>query len=394
MSDEIEKLKTDFEGNEIKIILMMTLVAIYPLLAKLGFSLAGPIAIVVNSERQLSKLLDLLDAFRVHVTISIAEQPKKVEKHLMSAKYGCVFFRFAEGRYALSNLKEIVATGQRIERIIHNINLSIVLAVKEMPKSYAENFAGIVYIKESPRTGKFTELSGEGFFRKIIPYALNHIPEIKNAGEWKRTEEDDPLFAILAAAEALKLFIRTEKLGLEEVKELDQKIEDVLTEIRDEWWEADDPQAYAAAFRKSLFRNEDILPPIFDREHFTGMDLKNERNLMYFDGDFYYMPEPVFRKICEKIRRADVNYVKSQLVAAGLLISEGKERSYYTKQTEIITVYGYIMKIRLVKLVREKIDLPGELSLQERIEMRKGSGDVGGSEIGESSEFPELCEDR
>ena len=153
-----------------------------------------------------------------------------------------------------------------------------------------------------------------------------------------------------------------------------------------------DPQLYAIAFRKAIFAKSEILPPIFDRCHFTGMDLLNDKNIMLFDERFYYMPEPIFREICESIRKADLNYIKSQLVAAGVLISEGKGRSYYTKQTEVVTVYGYVIKIRLVKLVRESIDMTGELSLKEMLEIREESEYVEGSEIGESSQFHKLCE--
>ena len=55
-----------------------------------------------------------------------------------------------------------------------------------------------------------------------------------------------------------------------------------------------------------------------------------------------------------------------------------------------MTVYGYVIKIRLVKLARERIDTTGELTLQEMVEMRKGGEDVEGSEIGESNQFPQL----
>lgn len=391
MLDQIEKLQGEFEGNEIKVIILMTLAVLYPLFAKLGFNLVGPLAIVVNSERQFRKLLDMLDGFKTHKIMSTAGQPKKVEKHLIAAKYGTVFFRFAEGRYTISNLKEIAADSQKIELNIENMALNFIIADKEIPHGYQEFFAGIIYIGESPGPRKSVDLSGEEFFRKIVSYAVSHIPEIKNAGEWKMSElMDDSLLPIFVAAEVLKLFIRTEKLKFEEVKELDQKIEHVLKEIEEEWQEADDPQAYAIAFRKAIFANSQMLPPIFDRCHFTEMNLLNDKELMFFDDRFYYMPEPVFCEICQSIKKADINYIKSQLVAAGVLISEGKGRSYYTKRTEIVTVYGYVIKIRLVKLARERIDTTGELTLQEMVEMRKEGEDVEGSEIGESSQFPQL----
>ena len=70
MLDQIEKLQGEFEGNEIKVIILMTLAVLYPLFAKLGFNLVGPLAIVVNSERQFRKLLDMLDGFKTHKIMS------------------------------------------------------------------------------------------------------------------------------------------------------------------------------------------------------------------------------------------------------------------------------------------------------------------------------------
>lgn len=84
------------------------------------------------------------------------------------------------------------------------------------------------------------------------------------------------------------------------------------------------------------------------------------------------MPEQFFRFICERcISSASVAYVKSKLAEAGVLVLEGKARNYFTVKIEVVTVYGSILRVRRMKILREKFDQYGEFSVEELYKMSR-----------------------
>jgi len=167
-------------------------------------------------------------------------------------------------------------------------------------------------------------------------------------------------------------------------------MEDALDRIVDEWESADDPEAYVTAFRRILHENAEELPDMFDRERFPEDTIKENDEVLLYDGIYYYLPSKLLRELCQKI--GSISYVKVQLASAGALVSEGDKRSYFTKKVEIMTLNGKIIRKRLAKILREKVDNPFGLSLKEILE--KGGVKEHGSEAGEGGGYPGICQDK
>ena len=95
-------------------------------------------------------------------------------------------------------------------------------------------------------------------------------------------------------------------------------------------------------------------------------------NKLFFDGKYYYITEYMFETAC-----ANLSYyvgsceMKNALAEAGILIGEGASRKYYSVKLPISTPEGIRVIGRRMRIRREWLDRPGELSWAEQIRMRR-----------------------
>lgn len=120
------------------------------------------------------------------------------------------------------------------------------------------------------------------------------------------------------------------------------------------------------AILKYVDENSGVLIGNTEKVEGDLMTCMNNGMAILYDDSFYYIGDPMFRKIIEAYQQV-ISYlsVKQELHQAGILCCDDVEGNYTTKMT-ITNVYGIVERVRFLKLRRERIDDEGELTLAER----------------------------
>lgn len=391
MLKAIGDLKKSYNSEAIKVFLMTALVATYPLLEELGFGISAPLTVIVHSERTIPVLTSQLCGFSKPAIIPVCATPKEFKLKFEESEYGLKCFRFGEGRYTPYNMETIFAECQRIENDISRRSLKIIFRVGKMPLKFQAFLGGFVFIKESPKMNALPCINSDVFLKKLIRFCLAHIPEIKRIRK-KLTIDMEGFDTLEATAEILKLLLQLEDLAQNKIDEIQAEFDQVLSEMRDEWECIEDPRAYAIVFRQAICRYAREFNGVFDREHVPGEVGKKLELSLLFDEYYYYVSSAILDKMIKMMPMAESpDFIKEQLVNAGVIVGEGRDRSYFSKKIEIVLSYGYVFRKRLVKLVRKMIDIPGELTLEQKIMMER-EGETDENQVREDEQLRAICD--
>lgn len=220
----------------------------------------------------------------------------------------------------------------------------------------------------------FADLSGEESginTHEFIHYLVRYENRIKSFVK-EGVENVSANFTILEAAKCIWQRFMIEQIREKEISNFCKSIAVMMEDIYGEWEEIENPESYVIALYRAISKNAGLLPPFLSRERIEAQEMNLIDDAIFYDDDAYYLPEQFFRFICERnIPSASVAYIKSKLAEAGVLGLEGKSRKYFTTKIEVVTVYGSILRVRRMKILREKFDQFGEFSLQELSAMRE-----------------------
>lgn len=368
-----ESLQELFGPASLSILMLKTIAVLYPALSFVGVSLEAPLLVVVQSERQLRSLFETLQGYGRQVMKSLAAPPKEIRKALTEATYNLVFFRFAPGRYLLENLEQLTEWVSEIDfSTPSNSLLIIIFAIGGIPARCFDNMAGAIYIQ------------GEG----PMEASIETLPEIErplilhwlqNGGQHLLSQNGESFDIFRTSAAFLVDFLRISGYGEEELGGYEEAFEEKLKELDATWDLSGNPEDYVDAFHEALFGAVNWMPrPILNRKKVEGIAIKDLRFHIYFDEHFYFLPLTLFETLCEAlVGDSGIEQVKGMLADAGFLISGtgSSGRSYFTAKVEIGTAMGYRGRLRMVKLARNKVDHPGELSFKEAMETKGGGFD-------------------
>lgn len=379
-----QELKDEFGEGTIPTLLLLLLTTTYPLLAELGFKILSPVCVLVESERIMLKLAEIITGFAETHMLTLSEQPGKVEEYLRSSRYGILLFRFAAGRYTRQNMEAILSDCQSLGRPINEETIKVIVSMGSIPKDYADLVEGVIFIKSNEKGINIGKAQVKEFLYPWIKFCLGHIPEIKKAGrKWSLHNQSGCCLQL--TAEILLCFLQTEDhLSEDEEQRLTLELQAHMKQIEEEWQNAEEPEAYAKAFQRELYASSKLFLKALDREHLEGNDIPDIEESLLFDERFYYLKNDKFEELCKTLNEnVGFSYVKCQLANAGVIVCGGGDRKYFTQQTELVTVYGGIIQRRLVKIYRSKIDGIGEVPLKDYLLMTKGEEDIGRDEVGQ-----------
>lgn len=366
----LEHLCRLFGPATLDVLLIKTVSILYPALTYAGISLEAPLLVVAQNEQQVRALLAVLQGYGLPTVVTLAEKPKIIRKSLEEIPYGLRIFRHKSGRYLLENLEQLVQKMVEIDISVPLKQLVIIIAVGSFPARYRDQLAGTIY------------LYGEGY----ADYGHAELPEIERPfilhwleNGWQRPvfQTGDSLEIFWSALAFLVDFFRTNRCNEAELEGLKDALDETLNKIQAAWDTPGDPNEYAEMFRVALFQAIDWLPrPIFDRGKVEGVAIEDLHLQIYYDQSSYYLPPRIFEKVCQPlVGDAGFEQMKGLLADAEILISGigGSGRNYFTPKVELITAMGYRERVRMIRLARNKVDLPGDLSFKE-IMGTKGGG--------------------
>lgn len=387
-----EKFYTELKecsADATKILLLMLLAVFYPFVAEIGFSVMLPIVIILESESEISRMLNWLDCFDIQKSVSASAKPKEIERALSSIQYGNAFFTLDNGRYTLENLQQISSSSRKMERGIEKQKMVVFFAVKEVPQKFEDFLEGTVFINEKIRITENGKVLRKEFIHDLVSFCMSHVSEIKNESDRENGKygEDFSVFHVVGIL--LKIYLKTQCMTCNEIEKYEREVDSTVEKIIEDWEEVSDPEIYAEIFRKILYENSERIGGAFDRKKPFKYHFENTDEVIFFDDEFYYFSVELFHSLCKRI--GNVRYIGAQLVSSKVVFDEGKKRRYFTGKIEIINEKGEIERRRLVKIAREKIDDPYGLSFEEILRQEEGET-IHGNKTGERGQCLGICE--
>lgn len=371
-------LEKTFASSTMKVVLLMMLSVIYPVFADRGLMFTSPILVCLSSDYQLRAFVKVLDIFGLSSIKTLAVSPKKFETLMNAGGHPTFITRFIKSRYTEENLALLEQSCCELNKRKYSDKLRIVLTIGGVPSEYLKWFAGSIYINGNER-GMIK--SGQDYLaRKIIrlleTQELEMVPPCQGS-----SNEQGEVNIFHHVSELLLSFLYKNESDKEMLSAIEEEIQLALEAIEHEWEHADSPHSYVEAFRRLLLAATEWLPTnICNRFELNAEDMIKIGSMIFYDDEFYYLNQEDFSDICQPLLQGvSLIYIKRQLADAGLLVAEGRKRSYWTKETELVTVYGAVIRKRLVKLKREQIDRDGEPMFLELIKM-KGEENNGADE--------------
>ncbi len=362
-----------------KIGLLQVLILAYPVLATNGVKLQRPIALIGEDEKNLQLLWNQLCMFpEEQRLIPLSMMPKEFEKKWLESEYGVFYCSYNRGRYTNQNMERITVQCQMVDDEMEHQKLVLLFFNCYIPKEV--DVEGTMFFSHLDGMASPFKCDIEKFIHFFMRNEAGLLQKVREG-----VNEIQEAHPILTSAKILLENYVMSEISTKEIPEFLQKTSLLNEKVQEEWEDTEKPEMYAIALNRAISENTDLLPPVLPRERVEAQDMEWIDEAIFFDHEAYYLPEPFFRFICERcISSASTTYIKSKLAEAGVLVFEGKARNYFTVKIEVVTVYGGIIKVRRMKLLRKKLDQYGEFTLQELSLMRE-------EETYESEDW-EVCE--
>ncbi|MDE6906486.1 MAG: hypothetical protein K2P76_16470 [Lachnospiraceae bacterium] len=369
----VEDLGNRFDSTNLaKILLVKTGLTLYPLLNSIGIHFTEPIGLVADSSVQLQQIHIELAGFsnKDYTSLNMSKNELKALYH--DNEYELFYADYYKGKTCDENLQYLRALchSEKSKRCI-----SIIGFCGFMPNESIDNLAGTLFIQT-----KCNILTGKTEYRDAFTHSLiEFIEKNQNSIFWAIRQqmnninylEHDGDFGyhfFNASAVVLKLLLEELKLQDNFIPPVENTIEILTTDF--DHLEIDN-QEFRNQFCRMLFHAVKDIPKIIDREKVPSEDIENLDKLPLYDRNYYYIPVTMLRKICKSwTETISFTKLKNLLKSAGLIVAQGSKREYCTVKVQAVAVYGNMIKIRAVKIPREKIDQPGQLFWAEVIQAK------------------------
>ena len=359
-----EKRSSDYKNleKELKLLFLRLLVFTYPVLAEAGFVFDAPLLCVVEDDATVQKLyLELVPFKETESMVSLAALPKTINKNYEKANYGVHFFRYEKGRYTKINIERVMAECGSIRAGIENQQLTVIIAtaanivesLKCAGRIYFDGITSISYKEECTKALVFY------FLEKEDEIMRNVRKNVSPAGDTNSVLEAFwIIFRQLIAGSSLA--------GM-------SILDSMYAGLMDEWETFENAETYVIMLYRAIRKGLHNLPNIHDRKR---VDLKEEQDVedaVFYDAAAYYFPDHILQDLCQDyMENIDYHFLKLKLAEAGVLVCEGSSRMYYTKQIELLTMGGRVIRKRRVKIRRNQLDSMDEFSLLEYWQMQGG----------------------
>lgn len=358
----------------------------YPLVADFGAAVDAPILVYVEDESAFQDFVEGAGG-KMHEVPSTGDLPKVIRREFANEKRATYFFRLSYSRYVEENL-------QRLEIVSQSVSddgvrpLIFVMATRPVQEKYFRYFSGNIFLQKM-KTENLSEYQVKE--SELIDAAVSGQNMIHERIRKISEHDEDGSSVFTASMACLEVALEIAGVDTAFVRSFTDAAERTITIIRDQWDLSGNPDAYVEAFRNTFARQierMDTLPAFLDRGKVSSSEIPLIGEACFYDDTNYYLSEGFFCHICASVA-ADVgiNYVKSQLVSAGLLIANSGVRNYFTRKLEVVTVYGMVYRVRRVCLDRQKLDDEMEWGILDLIQSKKGgmSNVASGNYFGNSS---------
>lgn len=369
----LELVQNFGKKNAAKIFILQVGVRFYPILRTEGFGLRAPIGVVVENEEMIEPIVEELCGFAEPRIISLCERRKDFVYKMEDSEYELVAVMCKipspHDRENLLFLNEIMISGCVDKKVFRK--LLVIFFIGGVPLEIADLLSGKIAF-EGRRKGGESEFQAEQT-KECVKLLGDYWPCIQeNLNGILRDENRENIF-LEACREIALMFLNFDAKKSEEQR-IVRMFNVYVDSMKNGWNIKNDYSNWTDKLRELILEEGKKLTGVEDRTRVSdgNEDYALTENKLFFDGKYYYITECMFETAC-----ANLSYyvgsceMKNALAEAGILIGEGASRKYYSVKLPISTPEGIRVIGRRMRIRREWLDRPGELSWAEQIRMRR-----------------------
>lgn len=353
--------------TEVKLLFLRSMVFTYPVLAEAGIVFDAPLLCVVEEETAVRELCLALTPFEEAMNIvSLASFPKVFNQSYEKDHYGVHFFRYERGRYTDINIERVVTECNSIKAGIENQRLTVIIATAASIVKPLK-CAGRIYFDSIP------PLHYKVAYTDMLLGALLQDGDEIMRNVKRHMESTDGVEDVLEASwmifhDILSIFLAVKKISIKAVL-----LDSIYAELLEHWEASENTETYVMVLYRALREGLNDIPDVYERKSIDPEMEEAIDNAVFYDETAYYFPDHMLQELCRRyMDKINYNFLKMKLAEAGILACEGASRMYYTKQVDLLTTKGKIIRKRRVKLLRDHLDHLDEFSLLEYLQMRGG----------------------
>lgn len=344
--------------------------SLYPVLDKAGLGLNAPLALVVENENVAKAVFKELSGFGSPLNVPLGLPQKEFEKRMSSVSYELLPIVCSEiNRQSAANLITLknAMTSKMIKGEFFNV-LPVIAFCGGIPQEFTDYLSGKIIIAEKQIIN--SDANSEEVVREIIESLKESWPIIDHRLQSLKMDRDAGLYFLRCSEEACRVLIEREADTDIRAKYL-QEIDQTARKMEENWEISDNYLAWFDVLRDVIFKKSKYIIRIIDRKNAPYSNNELLKNYPLYDSKFYYLTPEFFEEVCGKLPYIGGMELKRALSDAGILIGEGASRSYFTVKVPVETTYGIITTSRRLRIVRSWLDLPGQLTWKDQIEMQR-----------------------
>jgi len=369
------------EGIEHEEIIRMICVmgAFYSILSAMGIRQYRPIAVVVESMKQVEQFANSVMLFRDNRLVSLNTSKRQMKGHFQVTHDDVIVVCYSKNpktQESMEGLCELVRYGyiedEKIECLV------LVIFEQLIPEAASGYFDIIISLPSQA----FMEQGPEKDIKlKIFSEALSKLDvfmfgvKLLLKEEWVKEKTENIPDAVLLYAAAKIVNILYEEVDSGNIAQGRYDVVDSIINRSVERWEVPE---LSELFVDELHRMANGMEPMVDREFIEKMCLDSVKARVLYDSDFYYLTEKIFCDVCDPLLNfATITEVKESLVKKGILYTNDGVRRYYSVKVTICrTEQGYFRQ-RYYKLNRNLVDQVGVVDLVTAAKIKgEGKADV------------------
>lgn len=362
------------EENAAKIFVLQVGVRFSPILGAEGFGLQAPLGLVVENGEMIEPIIEELCGFAEPRKISLCERRTEFANKIREMEYELVpalcKMPSQNNRENALFLNEIMVSGYDGKKLFRK--LPVIFFIGGVPLEMADLLAGKI-VFEGIRKGGKSEFRVEEN-KKMIELFADRLPWIQEKlGDILHDKNRENVF-LEACREIALIFLNLEAKKSEEQRVV-LKLEMFAKKINNEWNIKSDYSDWTDKLRELILKEGKNLTAVEDRTRVSNRNQNHilTENTLFFDEKYYYITENMFALACSKLSYyVGKCEMKNALSEAGILVGEGINRKYFSVKLPISTPEGIKVVGRRMRILREWIDRPGELSWAEQITSRRG----------------------
>lgn len=365
MLSYLQELCSIWGNDAMKLFILKIGTCMYPILDAIGMGVNAPLALIVNDSSMAEMVFSEISGFGSSKMIPLGISKKQLENEILMCDYELIPIlcdvKSRQNSVNIEMLKNAMMTKSIDEKTFYG--LPIIAFCGSIPGEFAEFLSGKITIIGKKKINVIA--NREEIVRKIIQTFLNSPQTI----EYMLPDSDQIPF-LKGAVETCKVLLKLDN-GIDEdaYLKISQNVEETLKDLEDEWEIIDDYSAWFEMLRDLMFKEAKHIYRIIDRNSVSISDEVILDGKPLYDSNFYYLTTEFFDEMCEKLPYVGAVELKKAMSDAGILIGEGANRSYLTVKVPIKTNIGVKITKRRLRVTRSWLDLPGELTWKEWIEM-------------------------